>query len=52
MFLKTMTNHLKIHPEQEQIIEANQILVFVPDEDGSLKPMYLDKRILSGELKL
>lgn len=38
--------------EQEQIIEANQILVFVPDEDGSLKPMYLDKRILSGELKL
>lgn len=38
--------------EQEQIIEANRILVFVPDEDGSLKPMYLDKRILSGELKL
>lgn len=38
--------------EQEQIIESNQILVFVPDEDGSLKPMYLDKRILSGELKL
>ena len=38
--------------EQEQIIEANRILVFVPDEDGSLKPMYLDKRFLSGELKL
>lgn len=38
--------------EQEQIIEANRILVFVPDEDGSLKPMYLDKRLLSGELKL
>lgn len=38
--------------EQEQIIEANRILVFVPDEDGSIKPMYLDKRILSGELKL
>ena len=38
--------------EQEQIIEANRILVFVPDEDGSLRPMYLDKRILSGELKL
>ena len=38
--------------EQEQIIEANQILVSVPDEDGSLKPMYLDKRLLSGELKL
>lgn len=38
--------------EQEQIIEANRILVFVPNEDGSLKPMYLDKRILSGELKL
>lgn len=38
--------------EQEQIIESNRILVFVPDEDGSLKPMYLDKRILSGELKL
>lgn len=38
--------------EQEQIIEANRILVFVPDEDGSLRPMYLDKRLLSGELKL
>lgn len=38
--------------EQAQIIEANRILVFVPDEDGSLKPMYLDKRLLSGELKL
>ena len=38
--------------EQEQIVESNRILVFVPDEDGSLKPMYLDKRILSGELKL
>lgn len=38
--------------EQERIIEDNQVLVFVPNEDGSLKPMYLDKRILSGELKL
>ena len=37
---------------QNKNIEANRILVFVPDEDGSLKPMYLDKRILSGELKL
>ena len=38
--------------EQERIIEDNQVLVFVPNEDGSLKPMYLDKRFLSGELKL
>lgn len=38
--------------EQKRIIEANRILVFVPNEDGSLKPMYLDKRFLSGELKL
>lgn len=38
--------------EQERIIEDNRVLVFVPNEDGSLKPMYLDKRILSGELKL
>lgn len=38
--------------EQKRIIESNRILVFVPNEDGSLKPMYLDKRILSGELKL
>lgn len=38
--------------EQERIIEDNRILVFVPNEDGSLRPMYLDKRILSGELKL
>lgn len=38
--------------EQERIIEDNRVLVFVPNEDGSLKPMYLDKRFLSGELKL
>lgn len=38
--------------EQERIIEDNRVLVFVPIEDGSLKPMYLDKRFLSGELKL
>lgn len=38
--------------EQERIIEDNRVLVFVPNEDGSLRPMYLDKRILSGELKL
>ena len=38
--------------EQERIIEDNRVLVFVPNEDGILKPMYLDKRILSGELKL
>lgn len=38
--------------EQERIIEDNRVLVFVPNEDGSLKPMYIDKRILSGELKL
>lgn len=38
--------------EQERIIEENKILVFVPNEDGSMTPMYLDKRFLSGELKL
>ena len=38
--------------EQERIIEENRILVFVPNEDGSMTPMYLDKRFLSGELKL
>ena len=38
--------------EQERIIEDNRVLVFVPNEDGSLKPMYLDKRFLSGELKI
>lgn len=38
--------------EQERIIEENRILVYVPNEDGELIPMYLDKRFLSGELKL
>lgn len=38
--------------EQERIIEENKILVFVPSEDGEMTPMYLDKRFLSGELKL
>lgn len=38
--------------EQERIIEENRILVYVPNKDGSMTPMYLDKRILSGELKL
>lgn len=38
--------------EQERIIEENRILVFVPNKDGSMTPMYLDKRFLSGELKL
>lgn len=38
--------------EQERIIEENKILVFVPNEDGELIPMYLDKRFLSGDLKL
>lgn len=38
--------------EQERIIEENRILVYVPNKDGSMTPMYLDKRFLSGELKL
>lgn len=38
--------------EQERIIEENRILVYVPSKDGSMTPMYLDKRFLSGELKL
>ena len=38
--------------EQERIIEENRILVYVPNKDGSMTPMYLDKRFLNGELKL
>lgn len=38
--------------EQERIIEENRILVYVPNKDGSMTPMYLDKRFLSDELKL
>lgn len=38
--------------EQERIIEENRILVYVPNKDGSMTPIYLDKRFLSGELKL